>query len=110
MNQPQEFCMTYSGLLMQKDGKKIVRVVFERGKDYAEGVVPSGAIERSSGFTQEELQQLSDYLIQNGDDILAKAKEVNPPSELDEEKRIILSYSINIWKQWAYCKFGECIR
>lgn len=78
MNQPQEFCMTYSGLLMQKDGKKIVRVVFERDKDYAEGVVPSGAIERSSGFTQEELQQLSDYLIQNGDDILAKAKEVNP--------------------------------
>ena len=78
MNQPQELCMTYSGLLPQKDGKKIVRVVFERGKDYAEGTVPSGLIERSSGFTKEELQQLSDYLVQNGDDILAKAKEVNP--------------------------------
>ncbi len=77
MNQPQEFCMTYSGLIPQKDGKKIVRVVFERGKDYAEGIVPSGLIEKSSGFTKEELQQLSGYLIQNGDDILAKAKEVN---------------------------------
>ena len=73
--------MTYSGLIPQKDGKKIVRVVFERGKDYAEGIVPSGLIEKSSGFTKEELQQLSGYLIQNGDDILAKAKE-----ELDEEK------------------------
>ncbi len=78
MNQPQEFRMTYTGLLPQKDGKKIVRVIFERGKDYAEGIVPSGLIERSSGFSKEELQQLSSYLVQNGDDILAKAKEVNP--------------------------------
>lgn len=78
MKQTQEIRMTYSGLLPQKDGKKIVRVVFERGKDSAEGIVPSGLIEKSSGFTPEELEQLSNYLIQNGDDILTKAKEVNP--------------------------------
>lgn len=78
MNQPQEFRMTYSGLITQKNGEKIARVIFERGKDYAEGTVPSGLIEKSAGFTQDELRQLSDYLIQNKDDILAKAKEVNP--------------------------------
>ena len=78
MNQPQEFRMTYSGLITQKNGEKIARVIFERGKDYAEGTVPSGLIEKYAGFTQDELRQLSDYLIQNKDDILAKAKEVNP--------------------------------
>ncbi len=78
MNQPQELRMTYSGLITQKNGEKIARVIFERGKDYAEGTVPSGLIEKSAGFTQDELRQLSDYLIQNKDDILAKAKEVNP--------------------------------
>ena len=78
MNQPQELRMTYSGLITQKNGEKIARVIFERGKDYAEGIVPSGLIEKSAGFTQDELRQLSDYLIQNKDDILAKAKEVNP--------------------------------
>lgn len=78
MSQPQELRMTYSGLLSQKDGKKIARVFFERGKDFAEGIVPSGSIEKSSGFTPEELKQLTDYLIHNKEDILAKAKEVNP--------------------------------
>ncbi|EOS23072.1 hypothetical protein C806_03175 [Lachnospiraceae bacterium 3-1] len=78
MHQPQELRMTYSGLITQKNGEKIARVIFERDKDYAEGTVPSGLIEKSAGFTPDELQQLSDYLIQNGNDILIKAKEVNP--------------------------------
>ncbi len=78
MSQSQELRMTYSCLLPQKDGKKIVRVIFERGKDYAEGIVPSGAMEKSSGFTPEELKQLSEYLMGNADDILTKAREVNP--------------------------------
>lgn len=59
MNQPQEFRMTYTGLLPQKDGKKIVRVIFERGKDYAEGIVPSGLIERSSGFPKKNCSSLA---------------------------------------------------
>lgn len=78
MSQSQELRMTYSGLLSQKDGKKIVRVFFERGKDYAEGIVPTGEIEKSSGFTSEELSQLSDYLKDHAGDLLTKAKEVNP--------------------------------
>lgn len=86
MKQSEEFRMTYSGLISQKDGKKIVRVAFERGKDYAEGIVPSGKIEKSSGFTSEETEQLSNYLIQNSDDILSKAKEVNPLRGLMRKK------------------------
>lgn len=78
MNSSQEVRMTYSGLLEYK-GKKAVRVVFERGKaDFAEGIVPSGIIESSSGFTEEELERLSDYLKFNADDIFQKAREVNP--------------------------------
>ena len=40
--------------------------------------MPSGAMEKSSGFTPEELKQLSEYLMGNADDILTKAREVNP--------------------------------
>lgn len=78
MNQSEELRMTYSGLLMYK-GEKTVRVKFERGKsDFAEGIVPSGIIESSFGFSAEELEKLSDYLKYNASDIMAKAKEVNP--------------------------------
>lgn len=78
MNNSDEIRMTYSGILMVK-GEKTVRISFERKtNDYAEGIVPSGKIEKSSGFTEEELQQLSAYLKTNSDDILLKAKEINP--------------------------------
>lgn len=86
MNHSEELRMTYSGLLMYK-GEKTVRVKFERGNnDFAEGVVPSGTIEKSSGFSEEEVQQLSDYLKYNASDIMAKAKEVNPIRDWLREK------------------------
>ncbi|MCI9532691.1 MAG: hypothetical protein HFH38_13365 [Lachnospiraceae bacterium] len=78
MGKSEEVRMTYSGIIPQKDGKKIARVVFERGKDTAEGVVPSGKIERFSGFTAEEAAQLGRYLMQHENEILAKAREVHP--------------------------------
>lgn len=72
-----ELRMTYSGLLLKGD-EKIVRVCFERGKsDIAEGTVPRGTIEKSNGFSQEELEQLSYYLRENAHDIMKQAKEVN---------------------------------
>ena len=78
MNSSEELRMTYSGLLLYK-GEKTVRVNFERGKnDFAEGIVPSGIIEKSSGFSDEELERLSEYLKNNALDILKKAKDVNP--------------------------------
>lgn len=77
MKQSEELCMTYSGVITKKGGK-IVHVSFTRGKDFAEGILPSGKIEKSSGFTQEELSQLASYLQQNADDIMKKAEKVNP--------------------------------
>lgn len=78
MKQSEELRMTYSGILSHK-GERTVRVIFERGtQDFAEGIIPSGMIEKSSGFTQEELTQLSTYLKANADDIFQKAKLVNP--------------------------------
>lgn len=69
--------MTYSGLLM-KDGEKMVRVCFERGSDaYAEGIVPRGAIVKSSGFTEEEIRQLTVYIQDNAAEIINQAKNVN---------------------------------
>lgn len=77
MDKNEELRMTYSGLLL-KDGEKMVRVCFERGKsDYAEGIVPRGTIEKSSGFTQEEIEQLRVYIQENASDIIHKAKEVH---------------------------------
>ena len=61
-----------------KDGEKMVRVCFERGKgDYAEGIVPRGVIEKSSGFTPEEIRQLSVYIQDNAADIINRAKGVH---------------------------------
>lgn len=78
MNHSEEIRMTYSGLFMHK-GEKTVRVSFERGeKDFAEGILPGGTIEKSSGFSPEELQLLSNYLIYHAEDIMKKAKDVNP--------------------------------
>lgn len=77
MKQSEELRMTYSGVITKKN-QKIVHVVFERGKDFAECVLPTGKVEKSSGFTEEEIQHLSNYLLQNTDDIMKKAAQVNP--------------------------------
>lgn len=77
MGKDGELRMTYSGLIL-KDGEKMVRVCFERGKnDYAEGIVPRGAIVKSSGFTKEEIEQLTVYIQDNATDIINRAKNVN---------------------------------
>lgn len=77
MGKDEELRMTYSGLLL-KDGEKMVRVCFERGRgDYAEGIVPRGAIVKSSGFTNEEIAQLTVYIQDNAADIMNRAKNVN---------------------------------
>ncbi len=78
MGKSEEVRMTYSGVIPQKGGGKIARVVFERGKDMAEGVVPSGKIAKSSGFTAEEVAQLEAYLKLNGEGIMEKARKVQP--------------------------------
>ncbi|MBR6769831.1 MAG: hypothetical protein IKM28_01055 [Lachnospiraceae bacterium] len=77
MGKQDEIRMTYSGLLL-KDEEKMVRICFERGEsDYAEGIVPRGTIEKSNGFSGEELEQLKVYIQDNATDIIKMAKEVN---------------------------------
>ncbi len=76
-----------------KDNRKIVRVSFLRGKDYADGFLPDGVIEKSGGFAPEEVQKLENYLRANRQDILKQAREINP-----------LRNWLGEWKNQASCK------
>ena len=100
--------MTYSAVVTGKDQKKMVRVTFERpatdakstgmkskasdlgtGKvsaprteiafDRAEAILPDCKITKQSGFTADEINQLEQYLTQNKDDIISKAKVISNP-------------------------------
>lgn len=64
--------------VVAKGDRKMVRVSFLREKDYAEGILPDGMIEKSQGFTEEEVQKLENYMRANRKDILQRAKEINP--------------------------------
>lgn len=66
-----------SGVL-RKEGRNFVRVSFLRGKDWAEGIVPDGVIEKSEGFTEEEVRKLEEYLAGDKNEIIARAKGINP--------------------------------
>lgn len=72
-----ELQMMISGRI-KKGGKQIVRVSFFRDKDYADGVLPDAVIEKSEGFTRAELILLQQYLKENCQSILEKAKNVDP--------------------------------
>lgn len=76
MKNEEEICMTYSSVL-SKEGKPYVSVRFERGRDMAEGSVPVCHIEKSSGFTKEEIMGLEGYLELNAREILRKAKDIS---------------------------------
>jgi hypothetical protein len=76
--------MTYSAIVTGKDQKKVVRVSFERPKeknvsDTAEGILPDCRITKCSGFSDEEVSQLEQYLKANLDDIMSKAKVISNP-------------------------------
>lgn len=72
-----EVNMLVSGVL-QKDGRKFVRVSFQRGKDFAEGILPEGKIESWGGFSDWEVQQLERFIQVNREEILGQAKKVDP--------------------------------
>lgn len=70
--------------IVEKEGRKIVRVSFLRGMeeghsiDYAEGILPDGIIVKSEGFSEEEVRKLEAYIRANRQEILKQAKEINP--------------------------------
>ena len=75
MNQSEELKLTFSGVLTKGD-KKFIRVRFERetdrGVEIAEGILPDCTIEKQNGYSQQEVEQLQDYLKQNRSDIMEK--------------------------------------
>ena len=75
-----ELTFTYSGIVT-KENKKVVSVRFERNagphKEYAEGILPDCNILKAEGFSEQEIEQLEIYLMQNADDIMKKAKEMS---------------------------------
>lgn len=72
-----DVAMTYTGIL-SKDQKKFMRVRFSRNaeKDFAEYTIPGIVLEKSSGFSKEELTSLRVYLKANEADLKEKAKEI----------------------------------
>lgn len=73
----KEMNVLVSGVLHKED-RTFVRVSFLRGKDWAEGIVPDGVIEKSEGFTKEEIEKLEIYLTGDKEAIIRQAKSVNP--------------------------------
>ncbi|MBE5826041.1 MAG: hypothetical protein E7307_05325 [Butyrivibrio sp.] len=78
-----DITMTYSAILRDKNGNKIVRVQFERsgksGSELAEGILPDCVIVRQNGYTGEEAKRLEEYLRENADDIMDRAKAISNP-------------------------------
>lgn len=72
-----EMNMLISGFFT-KDNRKMVRISFVRGKDFAEGLLPDGIIDRSEGFSVEEIGKLEKFMRNNREEIFAQAKEINP--------------------------------
>lgn len=62
----------------KKDGVKQIYVMFTRGSQMAEIVLPEYRLLSNNGFTQEETEQLIRYAKDSKDQILGLAKEVNP--------------------------------
>ena len=61
-----------------REDRTFVRVSFLRGRDWAEGILPDGVIEKAEGFTEEEIGKLEAYLAGEKDMLLRQAKGINP--------------------------------
>lgn len=66
-----------SGILT-KEGRKFARISFMRGEEYAEFIVPDAVLDKRKGFSEEEITELYQYVRENRNDILERAKKVNP--------------------------------
>ncbi len=67
----------HSGVLGKGEDKKVC-VYFEDGKRNAEGYVPSCEITSNHGFSDDELGQIKEYLVNNKQTILREACGINP--------------------------------
>ena len=70
--------MLVTSMIHKEDGSTFARVSFLREEDWAEGIVPGGKIEKSEGFSEEEIEKLEAYLAGEEEMILQQAKGINP--------------------------------
>ena len=68
--------ITHSTVL-SKEGKPFVAVSFQRGEDRAEGTIPDCIILRNSGFTEDEVAELEDYMDRYKQDFIEGAKKIS---------------------------------
>lgn len=61
-----------------KDGKTFACLRFEEGNAYAEGIIPDCKIEKTSGFSSEEINMLENYMKENLSDLKKQAAKINP--------------------------------
>ncbi|MCR5831833.1 MAG: hypothetical protein K6G67_06820 [Lachnospiraceae bacterium] len=64
--------------MTQKNGEKAVYVLFEDGTKSAEFALPEGKLLSNTGFSDDELSQLNDYVGNEQDHIFELAKTINP--------------------------------
>lgn len=69
--------MIVSGV-SEQEGKKRAFVRFEEGNTFAEATIPDCKVTKNSGFTEEEVAALEEYMRQNLAMLKRKAAECNP--------------------------------
>lgn len=72
-----EISMSVSSMT-RKDDKKAIYVMFQDGKKSAEFEVPEIKVLSNDGFTEEEIDQLKEYVANSLDYIYEVSKKVNP--------------------------------
>ena len=72
----QELKCTYSSVVV-KDNKPMISILFERGSDTAEGVIPACDITKSAGFSREEVEALENYMKEHKKEFIDNAKKIS---------------------------------
>lgn len=78
--------MIISGV-SESEGKKRAFVRFEEGEIFAEGIIPDCRITKNSGFTDDEVKQLEDYLFNNLEMLKRNAAANNPIRAMMKDDR-----------------------
>lgn len=76
--------MIISGVV-DKDGEKMAYVNFEDGGKIAEGQIPKCVITKNTGFTDEEVGMLTEYMKENLATLKREAAKINPLRALMSE-------------------------
>ena len=77
MDENSEIKMSVSMMTRTKDSKAVY-VLFEDGSRSAEFALPDGKLLSNSGFTDEEITRLKDYLDSERDSVFKMAQKINP--------------------------------